>query len=286
MARLTADRRPGLDPPAELTALRKMSAGAGERFPRHPATEADYQDFGGVRCLVLRPASVKGQILYFHGGGFRIGSPEIPAGFASHLAARTSCQIVMPFYSLAPEGPFPAALLDGQAVLEALPESEPLFVGGDSAGGNLAAVLARRFATRIRALLLISPWLDLRVTATSYRTNRELDTVFSEDSARTAAALYLQGHSSLDPDVSPLLGDLSGMPPSLAVVGDPEVLLDDSLAFAEQLRNADRTVSLQVIPGMSHVEPTLTPGGTNTEEVINLLSHFVAERLKRRSHRV
>lgn len=282
MARLTADRRPGLEPPAELTALRKMSAGAGERFPRHPATEADYEELGGVRCLVLKPGSVKGQVLYFHGGGFRIGSPEISAGFASHLAARTSCRVVMPFYSLTPEGPFPAALLDGQAVLDALPDSEPLFVGGDSAGGNLAAVLSRRFASRVRALLLISPWLDLRVTATSYRTNRELDTVFSEDSARAAAALYLQGHSSLDPDVSPLLGDLSGMPPSLAVVGDSEVLLNDSLAFAEQLRNADRTVSLQVIPGMSHVEPTLNPGGTNTEEVINLLSHFVAERLKRR----
>ena len=276
MGKITLDRRPGRAAPPQLAALRGRTSEAVARYPRHPAVEITYEYHNGIRCLVLTPHNMVATLLYFHGGGFRVGSPEIAAGFASRLAAAASCRIVIPFYSLAPDDPFPAALLDGQAVLENLVDDNPLLIAGDSAGGNLAAVLARRFSSYIRGALLISPWLDLRVTAGSYEKNSEVDKIFSRGAASDAAELYLQGHSSQDPDVSPLLGDLSCMPPSLLVVGSTEVLLDDSVAFSDNMASEQRPVSLHVLPEMAHVEPTLMPDSENTAEVLKLASNFIA----------
>ena len=185
----------------------------------------------------------------------------------------------MPFYSIAPEQPFPCALLDGQAVLEALPEKQPLLLGGDSAGGNLATVLARRFASRIQGVLLLSPWLDLRVGAASYARNGECDPIFSKTAAQDAAALYLQGHSALDMDASPLSANLENMPPCCVAVGSKEVLLDDSLLFAERLATSRRSVTLQVLADMNHVEPTTTPSSPHVEDVLALMTSFVHSHL-------
>lgn len=250
------------------------------RYPRHPDVRGDYRDWGGIRCLMLTPRHAVGNMLYFHGGGFRIGSPELSAGFVSHLAAHSQCQVVLPFYRLAPERPFPCALLDGQSVLEDLPGGMPLLLGGDSAGGNLAAVLARRFAHRVDGALLLSPWLDLRVEAAGYDINGERDRVFSKPAAKEAAALYLQRDSPLDADASPLLGDLSEMPPCLIAVGGNEVLLDDSLRFAERLIMYRRSVSLQVLADMAHVEATTNPSSSHVQEVLALASAFIRCRLK------
>lgn len=279
MDRLTSQYRTGQPASTPLVELRQQIADASARYPRHSDVDSDYGRWGGIRCLVLTPGKVAGNLLYFHGGGFRIGSPELATGFASHLAARSQCRVILPFYSLAPEQPFPGALLDGQAVLEDLPQTLPLLLGGDSAGGNLAAVLARRFSHRIEGVMLLSPWLDLRVTADSYEHNAEVDNVFTKSAAKEAAALYLQGHSSLDVDASPLLGELSQMPPCLISVGGNEVLLDDSLLFASKLTRYRRSVWLQVLADMAHVEVTTTPSTKHTEEVLALAAAFMRNRL-------
>lgn len=275
MSRLTRPRRNGLPAPSPLAELRRQIDGAVARYPRHPEVAADYHDYGGVRCLILTPRTVVSDLLYFHGGGFRIGSPELAAGFASHLAARSRCRVILPFYSLAPEQPFPAALLDGQAVLEALSPQQPLLLGGDSAGGNLATVLARRCSRRVQGVLLLSPWLDLRVTAHSYDSNRDHDRVFGKTAAQEAADLYLQGVSPQDVDVSPLLADPEHMPPCWLAVGSGEVLLDDARLFARQLTNVSRPVSLQVIDHMAHTEPVTTPSSPYVEDVLTRMTAFI-----------
>lgn len=280
MDRLTIPRRAGIEAPAELAAIRDMIGDPALRYPRHASVNLSYRTVGNVRCLILTPRVVAVRLLYFHGGGFRLGSPEIAAGFASRLADSTSCEVVIPFYSLAPEHPFPNALLEGQQVLETMINEKPLFIGGDSAGGNLAAVLARRFSDRLSGVLLLSPWLDLRIEATSYGANAEQDAVFSMRSATDAAALYLQGVDPVNPDVSPLLADLTTIPPVFITVGAEEVLVDDATTFADQLSAVQRQCSLEIIPGMCHVEPTLKPDSEHTRMVLNSATSFMQQLLK------
>ncbi len=277
MSRALPERRRGPPAAPELAKLRGLVGAASDRYPLHGEVTNRQQDIGGVRCVVLEPARVEGQILYFHGGGFRMGSPLIAAGFASRIAAAARCRVVLPFYSLAPEHPFPCALLDGEAVLDSLARDCPLLVAGDSAGGNLAAVLGRGHAREIAGVFLLSPWLDLRVTARSYHCNAASDGLFSRQAAGEAARLYLQGHSASDPDVSPLLGELRGMPEVLIATGSGEVLLDDSLAFARELAGHQRGVSLHVLAGMKHVAATLEPRGRDTDTVVRLVTNFVRE---------
>lgn len=272
-------RRPGRLPSDRLSSIRQHINLAIERYPRRADVAQSYVEIGGVRCLVLEPEVNTGQILYFHGGGFRMGSPEVPAGFLSEVANRSECQVIIPCYGLAPENPFPGAVLDGVSVLNQLSRENPLFVAGDSAGGNLATVSTLWNAERVSALILLSPWLDLRVEADSYTTNGQIDTVFSQEAARDASEMYLQGYSPQDPGVSPLLSDLSNIPDVMMVTGSREVLLDDSVSFARRLALQNRSVILHLLEGMKHVEATLEPKGRNTEEVIHLVSDFVQARL-------
>jgi acetyl esterase/lipase len=168
-------------------------------------------------------------------------------------------EVVVPEYRLAPEHPFPAGLADAFACLEALSEEAgtPLIISGDSAGAGLAAsvgVLVSSGSTfRIDGLMLLSPWLDLTVSAPSYTVNAATDLMFSREAAESAADLYLQGFDRLHPLASPLGAVLSGYPPTFISVGAGEVLLDDSLRFHEKLRAAGLSCILHVIEDMQHI---------------------------------
>jgi acetyl esterase/lipase len=202
----------------------------------------------------------KGYVLQLHGGGFRIGRPEFESLFAEALVDRCGVEVVVPQYRLAPEGPFPAGLLDASAALRALRAEvgdAPLIVGGDSAGGGLAASLgvlsAANGGPRIDGLVLLSPWLDLRVSAPAYAANAASDPMFSRESAEIAAELYLQGFDPAHPLASPLLAPIAAYPPTLISVGTGEVLVDDSRLFHEKLTAAGVASRLSAIDAMEHV---------------------------------
>lgn len=273
--RLPAERA-GQPAPAELAASRSglakgVAAGA---FRTEPAAEEAM--IGGVRTLRFRPPGPSaGTILHMHGGGFRIGCPEMVGPFAAALARRCNVTVICPNYRLAPEYPFPAGIADGNSVLQNLnvDERRKLILSGDSAGGGLAASLASlalNDAVRPIGLMLFSPWLDLTVTSDSYRENAATDPVFSIESATAAAALYLQGMAPNDPLASPVFGDVTGFAPTLISAGSGEVLVEDSRVFAAKLRMAGVTVQLDVFPGMEHVAVTRgmqLPGASETFEL-------------------
>jgi acetyl esterase/lipase len=151
----------------------------------------------------------------------------------------------------------------------------PLIVGGDSAGAGLAASLGISCAgqdPKIDGLVLLSPWLDLRVNAQSYITNGATDPMFSTESASIAAELYLQGFDPTHPLVSPLLAEIAAYPPTLISVGTGEVLSDDSLLFHAKLLAAGVDSRLSAIDGMEHVAVVRSlelPGAAETfEEVV------------------
>ncbi|HMO69202.1 MAG TPA: alpha/beta hydrolase fold domain-containing protein, partial [Novosphingobium sp.] len=248
-------------PPAEAIAkLREQMAQAAQAGAWATTPAPDEVRLGGLRALRFGAHhGARARVLEFHGGGFRLGMPDYCGPFAAALAQQCRVAVDVVQYRLAPEHPFPAGLHDALAALQALaaePEGGPVVLVGDSAGGGLAAslaLLAQAQAIAVAGLVLLSPWLDLTVTAPSYASNAQSDPLFSRPAAELAADLYLQGHDPRDPLVSPLLADPAAFPPTLVCVGKGEVLHDDAVRFHRKLRQAGVDVTLSVIDGMDHV---------------------------------
>jgi monoterpene epsilon-lactone hydrolase len=201
-------------------------------------------------------------ILYFHGGGFRLGSVSSHRDLIAQIAFASGCRVLAINYRLAPEHRFPAALDDALAayrwMLDRGLKSENVAFAGDSAGGNL--VLAAMLALRERGLplpiaaVLMSPWTDLAATGASYVSRAEADPIHQRPMILALAKNYLGGQGDpRDPLVSPLYADLAGLPPLLIQVGDREIVLDDSVMFADLARAAGVDVTLEVWDDMIHV---------------------------------
>jgi acetyl esterase/lipase len=229
--------------------------------PERPAAE---EVIDGIRTLTVLPkdGAPRGWLLMLHGGGYRLGRPENDTAFAERLADRCGIAVVLPAYRLAPENPFPAGFNDAWKALVALRArigDAPLLVGGDSAGGGLAAALgvyaASQGAPRIDGALLYSPWVDMTITAASFKDNAETDLLFPEASAQTASDTYMQGFDLKHPIASPLFADLASFPTAFINVGDIETLRDDSVSLHEKLLAAGVRSELLVVEGMEHVAP-------------------------------
>ena len=132
-----------------------------------------------------------------------------------------------------------------------------IFVAGDSAGGGLALALvlaARREGLPLPAAVVVfSPWADLTLSGASMDTRGDFDPLFSRAHMEAYVDHYLAGHDPKDELASPLLADLTGLPPLLIQVGSAEVLLDDSLALAARAAEHEVDVSLDVVAGAPHV---------------------------------
>lgn len=262
-ARLPLPERTGTAPPPALAATRQAIAEAaamGQWRTDPPAREVT---IAGLRVLHHAPKSAsRGGVIHFHGGGYRMGMPEAVAAYARSLADECAVDVYCPAYRLAPDHPFPAALNDGWAVVQALIADQPgrLVLAGDSAGGGLAAALATELAvsgTDLAGLILHSPWLDLTIKSASYGENAASDPLFSQAKASEAASQYLQhGAAPDDPLASPLFAEPTLSPPTLITVGSGEVLRDDALALHDRLSRAGRGVHLLQVDGMDHVAVT------------------------------
>jgi len=256
-------------PADEGLAARRGGITVPTDYPAFDQVRRDEIVLGDLPCLRLSAESGRGTLFHIHGGGFRLGGPPRMEPFARALAARANCTVIVPAYPLAPEHPFPAALHGLFGAYHALEAAGPLVLGGDSAGGNLATALYLLGASA-DALLLMSPWLDLRVASEGYDRSAATDQLFSRAAAEGARDGYLQGHSADDPLASPLLSDAGPFPPTLVVAGGGEVLLDDSLAFAARLAKCCTDVDLHVVAEMQHVAPTFSsqwPGSAAAMDV-------------------
>jgi len=272
--------RAGRAAPEDLVARRAGIAAVTPPPAVPTGISLESSEIGGVACVVCSAVAPVVDMVYFHGGGYRLGTASGWASLAGELAARASARVVVVDYRLAPEDPFPAALHDAVAVARALlEESErPLLVGGDSAGGGLAMALVlalRDAATRAPAgVILLSPWVDLTVTNPSYASNATRDEMFSFESASEAAELYLQDHDARDPLVSPALADLHGLPPAIVLVSAHEVLLDDACALAHAFGTAGIAVELHVVPDMPHVWPFMQPAHEASQRAFEAIARF------------
>jgi monoterpene epsilon-lactone hydrolase len=283
--------------PAQLLATRKVIEESMRAQPLAPGIDLAEIDADGVPLVSLTPAGGWGaDILYFHGGGFRLCSARGYASYLSQLAARFSARIFSVDYRLAPENPFPAALTDALTAYEWTLRNgvtpERLAVGGDSAGGGLAASLLidlRQHGLPSPACaFLLSPWVDLRVVNDSYETCAESDKLFSRASAGDASTAYLAGHSADDPLASPVLADWAGQPPLLVQVSESEVLSDDATNLARAATSAGVLVQHEPFPDQAHVwqmgYPQLPAAVAAVDQIAEFLERHIGAEPSPQSH--
>jgi acetyl esterase/lipase len=204
-------------------------------------------------------ASVSGTVLYLHGGAYCLGSPATHRSITSHLARRAGAEVFAADYRLAPEHPFPAALDDAVAAYRGLLargcSPARLALMGDSAGGGLALATALRLRELGEplpaALVLLSPWVDLGRPDRGPAPDGEV--MLSLPWIEECARLYLAGFDAADPRVSPIHGDLRGLPPVLLQVGTDEILRQDSQRLQAALGRAGVAVELQTYARRWHV---------------------------------
>jgi len=211
---------------------------------------------GPIRVRIYVPLEPTGGVLaYFHGGGWVVGSIESFDTTCRALANASGAIVGSVGYRLAPEHPFPAGLEDCVTATKALAErypDEPLAVGGDSAGGNLAIAVARRLRDQVRAQALIYPVTDAGLNTPSCRE-------FEERYGLTTAGLqrfwnlYLDGADGFHPDASPLRADdLAGLPPTFVLIAEFDVLRDEGEALVQKLREAGVDVTHRRYDGVIH----------------------------------
>jgi epsilon-lactone hydrolase len=256
-------RQAPLDLNSDLASLRS----GFEEVMRHVPIADDVQraaiDLGGVGAVEVSidgvdPSNV---ILYFHGGVYVIGSAGASVPLASDLARRAKTKVVSVDYRLAPEHPYPAAVEDARTAYEGLlsqgVEPGSIALSGESAGGGLAVALL--LAIRDAGLpmpssaFLMSPYTDLTLSGSTIIGKQDVDPLFTEQALRRRVGDYVAGTDPSDPFISPVFGDLRGLPPMLIQVGSHEVLLSDAIRLAGRAAEADVAVGLEVTPGVPHV---------------------------------
>ena len=259
LAYLKKRQRPATVPMAHVRLRLKRV----ERFVPHPprGTQTTGVDADGVAAvrIVTRHSRADRYVLYFHGGGYAIGTAKLYRDLTWRVAHAARASVLFFDYRLAPEHPFPAALEDAVTTYRWLARQvDPRRIAfmGDSAGGGLALATLHKLRDDGDALpgaaVAVSPWTDLALTGASLKTNAAVDPMLNVVLLPTLASYYLNGTDPTHTYVSPLYGDASGLPPILIQVGSDEILHDDAMRMAEKLRAAGRDVDLEVWPRMPH----------------------------------
>ena len=210
---------------------------------------------GPVPARVYRPAGSgpRPSVLFLHGGGFVVGDLETHDQVCRRLCREVDAVVVAVDYRLAPEHPFPAAVDDAVAAARWLAEhladlggAPTGAVAGDSAGGNLAAVVAQELRGELSAQLLIYPAVDVFGDYTSRQENAH-GYLLEEATMRWFFTHYTDAVAGLEPDdprLSPLHGDLAGLPPTVLVTAGFDPLRDEGTAYAEALQRAGSQVAV------------------------------------------
>ncbi|MDY0827910.1 alpha/beta hydrolase [Microbacterium sp. BG28] len=249
---------------------------------------------GGVGARLYQGSATRapsGTVVYFHGGGWVVGSLTSCDSVCRFIAAHTDLRVVSVDYRLAPEHPFPAGVedaVDAYRWVRDHPEwGTTVAVAGDSAGGNLSAAVCQLTADAPPDFqLLFFPVTDTSKKHRSYSlfgegyflTERQMDWYIQHYLPRPA--------DRTDPRASPLLGELAGQPPAHVAVSGFDVLRDEGIAYAERLRAARVPTTLQVVPGHIHAFVNATGVGRTssaalTEAVDALVAGMRAARLTR-----
>ena len=291
-------KSPELDQVIELVKTREVDESQGATEGRRRSFEQMVDGFtidvparysrvnaGGVTAewVAADGASDSRVVLYFHGGGYIIGSPRTHRPMMAHLSRDSAARVLSLDYRLAPEHPFPAPVEDAVAsyrwLLQEGFDPSRIALGGDSAGGGLtvaALVQIRYLGLPVPAAgVCVSPWVDMEGLGESMETRAEADPMVGRENLMVSAKTYLGGADPRAPLAAPLYADLRGLPPLLIQVGDAEVLLDDSTRLAGIAREAGVKVQMDVWDDMIHVWPLFAPILPEGKQAIAQAGEFI-----------
>jgi len=280
--------RPDAEEEPSVEQVRAGFAQMMKLFPVLPDAHCEAAKLGGVPVeWVSVPGSREDvAVVYYHGGGYVIGSLDTHRAAVSRIARAAGCRVAMVDYRLAPEHPFPAAVDDGVAAYEgALAEGLApgrVVLMGDSAGGGLT--LATLIALRDKGAPLpaagvaMSPWVDLELTGASAQPGAVDDPLVTRETLLRFTSYYAPDRAA-EPTASPVGADLSGLPPLLIQVGTLETLLDDAVRLAERARAAGVDVELERCEGLMHVWQLFGDGVPEAVEAIERIGAFVRKRV-------
>ncbi|EAY27346.1 alpha/beta hydrolase [Microscilla marina] len=235
---------------------------AGRKFPVPPSTSITPVSAQGVPCeWIDTPLSNTHKVtLFFHGGAYAAGSLHSHRGLASRLARATGSRVLSVDYRLAPEHPFPAAISDTVTAYQWLLKqcnASQIALAGDSAGGGLVlATLLKLKEDQLElptAGVLICPWLDLTSQNPNLDKLASRDPILYKSGLHRAAQMYAKKQDLKNPYISPLFGNLSGLPPLLVQVGALDMISVDGIALANRLKEMNERVQFEQWKNMVHV---------------------------------
>jgi acetyl esterase/lipase len=252
-------------------------------------TTVTTKPLGGIATdWVAHPATgARGFVLYLHGGGYITGSPRTHRGLAARLAKGAKVCVAVPDYRLAPEHPHPAAVDDALAAYRGLLEQgippNKIIIAGDSAGGGLSLALALRLKAvplpQPAGLVLLSPFTDITFSGGSMQDAQQKDWLLTREWMHEAAKHYGGGQDPKQPTLSPLYGDLTGLPPTLIQVGGDEYLRDDSTRITARAREQGVAVALEVWQRLWHVWQLHAGQIPEADDAVASICRFIHARL-------
>jgi acetyl esterase/lipase len=271
-----------------MTQMRQNFDMLGQMLPPVDGVEITDEEIAGLPGVRIAPDGAPGDrvILYLHGGGYCIGSRVSHGPLVANLAKAAGTVVLLPEYRLAPEDPHPAAVEDGIATYRWVLERfapERIAIAGESAGGGLtAAVLVKARDEGLpmpAAAALISPWCDMRGLGPVSDEALDVDFLRPESIASFTEHFVPDEATRTDPLCSPVLADLSGLPPLLIQVGEAEILCDMGQRLAAAAKDAGVDVTLEVEPHMFHAWPLFAGALPEADEAIARTASFVSARL-------
>lgn len=268
------------------------------RAPRPERLMVEDLDVDGIHVRVYRPPgeAPKPGVIYFHGGGWVVGSCETHDDMCAEMADQADVVVVMVDYRLAPENPHPAQLEDSLKVLDWMRTTgralgiDPahIMAAGDSAGGQmsvgLALALREARLPQLRGLVLIYPVLGADIDTPSYRRNANAPCLTKDE-----MVYYLEsflgprgGPNWSDPKAVPnLASDLSGLPPTYITVAAHDPLCDDGIIFEGKLKRAGIPVALRAELALAHsymrARHVSAPAMEGFKAITNAIRHLAHE---------
>jgi len=243
---------------------------------------------GGVKAFMFTPRTLpeahRNQLIFnIHGGGYVYGPGESGTAEAMLTAAYGGYRVLAIDYRMPPDAPYPAAMDDAMAAWRAVvATTDPRRIGvvGTSTGGGMAlALMLRAKAEGVKlpgAIAPGTPWADLTEVGDSYKANEWLDNVLVSYSGYLghAAKLYAAGHDMRDPQLSPIYGDFTGLPPAILTTGTRDLFLSNTVRTHRKLRRAGVEADLNVYEGLSHAQYLFDPAAPETKEVFGDIAAF------------
>jgi acetyl esterase/lipase len=238
--------------------------------------------------VIPRGANTQHVVLYVHGGGYVSGSCHDHRGLVSKFAKNCGVTTLLFDYRLAPEHPFPNGLNDAVTVYQWLLDRgfKPgdIVLAGESAGGGLTLAmllaLKEQNIAMPAAAVAISPWTDLTCSSESYKTKSTVS-VAPMNSWYVFSKYYIGDHPANLPLISPLFGDLHGLPPMFINSGEDDELFEDGKKFSVKAKKAGVDITFRAGKGMVHCYPLLAPFFKEATEAMREICDFIKRHLEK-----